>query len=46
MDSWLAARAQVAVPEFAVAPGFGLAYSGPSAPGLATRARTEEEFEE
>jgi nucleoside-diphosphate-sugar epimerase len=29
IDSWLAARASVVVPEFAVQPGFGLAYSGP-----------------
>ena len=29
MDSWLAARAAVFVPDFAVAPRWGLAYSGP-----------------
>ena len=41
IDSWLAARASVVVPEFAVRPGYGLAYSGP-----AGRPRTHEEFEE
>jgi hypothetical protein len=46
MDSWLAARAQVEVPEFAVAPGYGLAFSGPSGPGLTTRPRTREDFQE
>jgi nucleoside-diphosphate-sugar epimerase len=39
MDSWLAARASVVVPEFAVTPGWGLAYSGPHG-----RARTQKEF--
>ena len=39
--SWLAARASVTVPEFAVLPGYGLAYSGPSG-----RARTHQEFVE
>jgi nucleoside-diphosphate-sugar epimerase len=29
MDSWLAARASVVVPEFAITPRWGLAYSGP-----------------
>ncbi len=28
-DAWLAARASVVVPDFAVEPGWGLAYSGP-----------------
>jgi nucleoside-diphosphate-sugar epimerase len=46
MDSWLAARAKVEVPEFAVAPGYGLAFSGPSGPGLTTRPRSREDFEE
>jgi nucleoside-diphosphate-sugar epimerase len=40
IDSWLAARAAVEVPEFAVRPGYGLAYSGPSG-----RRPTQEEFE-
>jgi len=39
--SWLAARRSVAVPEFAVPPRWGLAYSGP-----AGRARTHAEFAE
>jgi hypothetical protein len=46
MDSWLAARAKVELPEFAVAPGYGLAFSGPSGPGLTTRPRSREDFEE
>jgi nucleoside-diphosphate-sugar epimerase len=41
VDSWLAARATVVVPEFAIRPGYGLAYSGPSG-----RARSREDFEE
>lgn len=41
MDSWLAARAAVAVPGFAVRPGWGLAYSGPEG-----RPRTHAEFAE
>jgi nucleoside-diphosphate-sugar epimerase len=41
MDSWLAARATVVVPEFPVAPGWGLAYSGPHG-----RPRTNKEFVE
>jgi nucleoside-diphosphate-sugar epimerase len=41
MDSWLNARASVKVPEFAVRPAYGLAYSGP-----AGRPRTHEEFVE
>ncbi|MEW6269332.1 MAG: NAD-dependent epimerase/dehydratase family protein [Thermodesulfobacteriota bacterium] len=41
VDSWLAARASVAVPEFAVRPGWGLAYSGPRG-----RRRSHEEFAE
>ena len=40
IDSWAAARASVVVPELAVRPGYGLAYSGPSG-----RPRTHEEFE-
>jgi nucleoside-diphosphate-sugar epimerase len=40
IDSWLAARASVVVPEFTTRPGFGLAYSGP-----AGRPRTQEVFE-
>ena len=40
IDSWLAARARSMVPEFAVRPGYGLAYSGPGG-----RPRTHEEFE-
>jgi len=40
MESWAAARASVVVPELAVRPGYGLAYSGPSG-----RPRTHEEFE-
>jgi nucleoside-diphosphate-sugar epimerase len=39
--SWRSARASVVVPEFAVRPGWGLAYSGPKG-----RPRTHEEFEE
>jgi nucleoside-diphosphate-sugar epimerase len=41
MDSWLAARAAVVVPEFKVEPRFGLAYSGPEG-----RPRMHEEFVE
>jgi nucleoside-diphosphate-sugar epimerase len=41
IDSWLAARAQVRVPEFAVRPSFGLAYSGPQ-----SRPRSQKEFVE
>jgi nucleoside-diphosphate-sugar epimerase len=41
IDSWLTARASVVVPEFAVEPGWGLAYSGPHG-----RPRTKEEFVE
>jgi len=41
MDSWLAARASVVVPPFAVEPRWGLAYSGPEG-----RARTHAEFVE
>ena len=29
MDSWLSARASVDVPDFAVPPRWGLAYTGP-----------------
>jgi nucleoside-diphosphate-sugar epimerase len=39
MDSWLAARRSVVVPDFAVAPRWGLAYSGPDG-----RPRTHAEF--
>src|SRR5690606_32998729 len=41
IDSWLTARAAVTVPEFAVRPGWGLAYSGPQG-----RPRTHAEFAE
>jgi hypothetical protein len=41
VDSWRAARGTVTVPEFAVRPGWGLAYSGPHG-----RARTHKEFVE
>ena len=41
MDSWLAARASVVVPDFAVRPSYGLAYSGPTG-----RPRTQKEFVE
>jgi nucleoside-diphosphate-sugar epimerase len=41
VDSWRAARASVAVPEFAVRPGWGLAYSGPRG-----RPRMHKEFVE
>lgn len=41
MDSWLAARASVRVPDFAERPGYGLAYSGPSG-----RPRTQKEYVE
>jgi nucleoside-diphosphate-sugar epimerase len=41
IESWLAARKTVAVPDFAVRPGWGLAYSGPHG-----RPRTHEEFAE
>ena len=37
--SWLSARAMVSVPEFAVHPGWGLAYSGPH-----SRPRTQKDF--
>ncbi len=39
MDSWLAARSQVVMPEFAVRPAWGMAYSGPHG-----RPRTHKEF--
>lgn len=39
MDSWLACRARVVVPTFAVRPSWGLAYSGPQG-----RPRTHREF--
>ena len=39
MDSWLVARAQVVMPEFAVRPAWGMAYSGPHG-----RPRTNKEF--
>jgi nucleoside-diphosphate-sugar epimerase len=41
MDSWLAARKSVVVPEFAVQPRWGLAYSGPKG-----RPRTHAKFVE
>lgn len=41
IDSWLAARASVVVPDFAVMPAWGLAYSGPHG-----RPRTQKEFVE
>ncbi|MCU1461167.1 MAG: Epimerase [Acidimicrobiales bacterium] len=41
IDGWLAARASMPDPSFAVRPGFGLAYSGPGG-----RARSKPEFEE
>jgi hypothetical protein len=41
IDSWLAARDKVALPDFAVRPGWGLAYSGPHG-----RPRTHQEFVE
>jgi nucleoside-diphosphate-sugar epimerase len=41
VESWLAARASVAMPEFAVEPRHGLAYSGPGG-----RPRTRSTFEE
>jgi nucleoside-diphosphate-sugar epimerase len=41
IEAWSAARARVAVPEFRVRPGFGLAYSGPQG-----RPRTHKEFVE
>jgi nucleoside-diphosphate-sugar epimerase len=41
IDSWLAARASVTVPEFTSRPGYGLAYSGPTG-----RPRTQKEFVE
>jgi nucleoside-diphosphate-sugar epimerase len=41
MDSWLVARAQVVMPEFAVRPAWGMAYSGPRG-----RPRTNKEFVE
>jgi hypothetical protein len=39
MDSWLVARSQVIMPEFAVRPAWGMAYSGPHG-----RPRTNKEF--
>ncbi|MCH7789444.1 MAG: hypothetical protein IH940_08365 [Acidobacteria bacterium] len=39
IDSWLAARSSVIIPEFTQPPGWGLAYSGPHG-----RNRTHEEF--
>jgi nucleoside-diphosphate-sugar epimerase len=39
MDSWLVARSQVVMPEFAVRPAWGMAYSGPHG-----RPRTNKEF--
>jgi nucleoside-diphosphate-sugar epimerase len=41
IGSWLAARSQVVVPDFAVQPAWGLAYSGPHG-----RPRTHKEFME
>ena len=41
IDSWLAARASVKVPQFRLAPKWGMAYSGPQG-----RARTQKEFVE
>jgi nucleoside-diphosphate-sugar epimerase len=41
IGSWLAARSQVVVPDFAVQPAWGLAYSGPHG-----RPRTNKEFTE
>jgi nucleoside-diphosphate-sugar epimerase len=41
MDSWLDARSKVVVPDFAVKPSWGLAYSGPHG-----RPRTQKEFVE
>ena len=41
IDSWLAARSSVVVPDFTTRPGYGLAYSGPSG-----RPRTRKEFVE
>lgn len=41
IDSWLAARAAVAIPPFPAQPGYGLAFSGPSG-----RPRTRKEFVE
>jgi hypothetical protein len=41
IDAWLAARATVKVPAFALMPKWGLAYSGPEG-----RARTQKEFVE
>jgi nucleoside-diphosphate-sugar epimerase len=41
IDSWLAARASVKMPEFTAMPGYGLAYSGPLG-----RPRTQKEFVE
>ena len=41
IDAWVAARASVALPEFANPPGFGLAYSGPDG-----RPRLHAEFAE
>jgi hypothetical protein len=41
MESWLAARASVVVPDFPQRPSWGLAYSGPHG-----RPRTQKEFVE
>jgi len=41
IESWRSARASVVIPEFAVRPAWGLAYSGPQG-----RSRTHEEFVE
>ena len=41
MDSWLAARASVVMPQFTTKPAYGLAYSGPTG-----RPRTQKEFVE
>ena len=41
MDSWLAARASVKIPQFRLQPKWGMAYSGPQG-----RARTQKEFVE
>ena len=42
MDAWIAARASVALPEFANPPGFGLAYSGPTGGRACTRSSPSE----
>lgn len=41
IDSWLAARTSVVVPDFTTTPAYGLAYSGPTG-----RPRTQKEFVE